>query len=415
MPINLSRYANNIDIFKQEHEGFDEEIEKNLFRMFSRKDFYSACGVKDSTALSNKLPEIIRVLEENSDSPVSLGEQIGGTGPYYYSLKEVYEIIEACRILEQRAKKKSKYKVTQKYRRSRAHKTGIANQKGGAGKSTSALNIAIGQALKGFQQARVLLIDYDPQGNIQKFADGRYLNSYTTKTIFKYLMEEYDTEYSNEVERGDFVRKELIRSSLIPNLDYCPALTNDNAIEGYLNMLELSFDDEKYAGSNVYKIFKEKFLDHVEEYYDIIIIDAAPHNNTFIRALMYGIDHLVVPAPTKAMDCESTLNFMYSLNETFEKFKEELGHEGLKYLDILPVMYNGSDTARKIIAIYNSMFDTKVFPHPISFRTAYEVMSNDNCSTYNYKKSEMTDAITIALTEWEKFNDSIRLTIDKNK
>ena len=414
MSVELKKYAQNIDKFKREHEGFDEDIEKNQFRMFSRKDFYAACGVKDSTALSNKLPEMLKVLEEKNKLPVVLGEQIGGTGPYYYSLDEVYELIEASRILEQRAKKKSKYKAAVKFRRNKAHCIAVANQKGGAGKSTSALNIAIGQALKGYQQARVLLVDYDPQGNIQKFADGRYLNSYTTKTVFKYLMEEYDMDYSTREERGDFVRNELIRPSLIPNMDYCPALTNDNAIEGYLNTLELSFDDEEYSGSNVYKIFKEKFLDHVIEHYDIIIIDAAPHNNTFIRALMFGIDHLVVPSPTKAMDCESTLNFMSSLNETFEKFEEELGHSGLKYLDILPLMYTGSDSARQIMSIYNKMFDAHVFPHPISYRSAYETMSNDNCSTYNYKKSEMTEAVSIALTEWEKFNDSVRLTIEKN-
>lgn len=409
MPVNWNQIGSQIKSLKIATEGLEDE-DKNVFRLFTRKEFYIACGFGSTNALSNRFPDILAYIEEHSPELIPLGIQYRDGGEYHYNLTEIYAIIEACRALRSQTKR-SVNQVVKPFRLKKPHIISVVNQKGGAGKSTCSLAVATYQAIKDYAGARVLLVDYDPQGNIQKFMDGRYLNLDTTKTLFKYLMGEYEDDYSNEEEKQSFLFDSIIRKSCIPNLDYCPALTTDNILEGFMISRENSLEDEKYSGVDIYTILYEEFIKYVEGSYDFIIFDCSPVNNTFIKTAMYSSDHIIVPAPTKSMDYDSTLNFIENVGEFFAFMKDvDHGHLGTtKQFDVLRCMYDGSDSSKVISSSYNNVFGVDCFPHSISVRQGYNQLSLNNMSVYGLSNSDRdVSTIKYIQDEWNQFNDHVR-------
>ena len=191
----------------------------------------------------------------------------------------------------------------------------IANQKGGVGKTTTAINLSASLASN---DLKILLIDSDPQGNA---TTGLGVDkSVERPTIYEVLFS--DVPVSTTIVKTDF-----------EGLDIVPA--NRNLVAANLELVDLPNRETR---------LKTK-LDEVREHYDYILIDCPPALDLLTLNALLAADSVLVP-----IQCEFfALEGISQLMDTVERIKESFSHN-LKIEGILLTMYDDRTNLTKQVA-----------------------------------------------------------------
>lgn len=177
----------------------------------------------------------------------------------------------------------------------------VANQKGGVGKTTTAINLSASLAELG---QKVLIIDMDPQGNATSGVGVEKED--TENTVYELLL-------------GQCTIEECMIKDVYENLCLLPSNINLAAAE-----IELIDIDEK-------EYILKKEVAKVKDNFDYIIIDCPPSLSMLTVNSMCASDTVLVPIQCEYYALEGLTQLMHTINLVRERLNPDLEMEGVVF------------------------------------------------------------------------------------
>ncbi len=177
----------------------------------------------------------------------------------------------------------------------------VANQKGGVGKTTTAINLSASVASRGH---RVLLVDFDPQGNASSGVG--YPKQRVELSVYDALI-------------GDVAFSDCIRPTEITTMFVAPATTD-----------LVGAEIELVAAEGRERILKNA-LTEISGRYDYIVIDCPPSLGLLTLNALVAADGVVVPMQAEYFALEGLSALLETIDQVRQAYNPNLAVEGVLF------------------------------------------------------------------------------------
>lgn len=205
----------------------------------------------------------------------------------------------------------------------------IFNQKGGVGKTTSVVNLAV--ALSKLNK-KVLVIDFDPQANTTTGLG--FDKNELEKSIYKIFYDE-----------GDNYKDYILKSEEGPYL-----IASENSLSG-LEVELVSLDQEERL-----KMLSQ-IIEEIKKDFDIILIDCPPSLGLLSLNALVASDSIIIPIQTEYYALEGVSELLKTYQTIKESIKEDLEIEGV----LLCMFDKDTDLSYEVVEEVKAFFKEKVF------------------------------------------------------
>ncbi len=251
----------------------------------------------------------------------------------------------------------------------------IANQKGGVGKTTTAMNVGVALRLAG---KRVLLVDLDPQANLSTYLD--FDNTYDKYPTISHLM----MTAIGQINKLNDV-KQYIRHNELNDIDFIPSDIDLANADFYLSGV-ISRET----------VLKRMLKNEIVGDYDYIIIDCLPSLGVLLMNALVASSGVIIPVQAQKFAFDG----LGMLNSIFEQIRDTLKPD-LELVGVLPTMVDNTNASKRIVEKLKENYRDKLF-NTVIHRAAEAVESTDKHKSlclYKNRVGEEYKAIAAEIIE----------------
>lgn len=264
----------------------------------------------------------------------------------------------------------------------------IANQKGGVGKTTTAVNLAAGLARRGH---KTLLLDLDIQGSATATLGVKLKEG--DASVAECLIHERQIEH-------------VVRETATENLFVAPAGETLAAVDIHL------------ATAMAREQVLTRCLSTVTEKVDYIVVDTAPYLGLLTYNALVAAEHIIVPVSCEYLPILGLKLF----GETLARIRQRLGARA-EVLGYLLTMYDKRERITvEVEKILRRQFGEAIFEHPIRVNTRHKAAPSHRKTIYEFESKggrgradfeKLIDGVLFRLAEKARLGERLPQIVDE--